>query len=178
MQKLDDTVTNESRKSVQNIHTALYRANKLYVLIIFERANPENTTFTILDNVYPYNLYFKTGTIMIDLEYDHDIENITAGGIFYFKTMERAYYDDLNWYNINHTDEIKEWLDDGTLSQKYYPTKFLNITYEYSIKKYDYTTDPISQDTFSESPKQHNYLCFSFLSPTQNPNLTDKLKTE
>jgi hypothetical protein len=82
MQKLDDTKTNEDRKSVVNKNYAKFRANRLKVINIIHAHDPS----IILSKNYIVNEYediltmYEIGNIVVANDYDEDINKVCSEG--------------------------------------------------------------------------------------------------
>ena len=94
LEKLEDTLTNESRSNIIDRRYAKFRANKLLVKKIVDV-----TTLEELDKVYNFllgskfngKMKYTVGQIVSVDDYDTDLEIVCSTGIHYFLTLERAY---------------------------------------------------------------------------------------
>lgn len=108
-----DAKTNEMRTNIFDPLYARYRADKLKVHFIVDRS-----TYTYVDNVhntiYPNKrLQYTVGEIIQSDDYDDNIEAIRTKGIHFFKSLECAYYYEIN--TSQYTGILKKWSCDGKL---------------------------------------------------------------
>jgi hypothetical protein len=102
--KLADTKTNESRSKITNPLYAKYRANKLKVIAIVHKFDPTKLITEVENSSYERNkVIYKVGKILEISDYDDDLENVCSTGIHYFKTVEPAFYYDLEKYYPTYT---------------------------------------------------------------------------
>lgn len=93
LKKVKSTITNEDRHVVDSKY-AHYRANKLKVVEIFNINNPNikkksvTNVMVILDKKCTYDV----GSVVKADNYDYDICERYAEGIYYFKTYHAAFY--------------------------------------------------------------------------------------
>jgi antitoxin component YwqK of YwqJK toxin-antitoxin module len=128
LEKLIDTITNETRDSVVDKKYSKYRANKLKVLEIKNKYSDEKIS-ELENSVYEEKkLIYKVGEIVEVDDYDNFEYNICAPGIHYFLNEECAYY-----YEVgdNYTGDYHEWNEDGT--------KFIECFYKNGKKDGKYT---------------------------------------
>ncbi len=114
LQKLDDTKTNEARAGtrINDIKYAKCRANKLVVVLIFNKFDCEKTTQTITNSVYnPGAIEYNVNSIVIPNIYDEYIHTVCTNGIHYYLSIEPAFYlelpplyDEINVYCRWDTD--------------------------------------------------------------------------
>lgn len=110
MEKMNDTIKNETRL-VYNSDYAKYRANKLKVICIFNKFDP-NITLSEIENKYKnFIVNYIVGEVVYADSYDENINNICSSGIHYFKTIEPAFYFDLRMEMIDGT--WIGWFSDG-----------------------------------------------------------------
>lgn len=104
LEKLPDTKTNESRH-VFDERYAKYRANKLKVVLIFNKHSPKETKSEIYNSVFEKKkLLYKSGEIVEADSFDTFFDNVVTNGIHYFKTLEPAFHQEsksgyLQWYD-------------------------------------------------------------------------------
>lgn len=100
--KLEDSVTDEKRPAmIADSGNATFRADKLEVVKIFNKYTPYITTPLIKTSYYETHQHeFKTGQVVM-------------GCISYYKTLERAYYQELDYKELS--DGPKKWDDDGEI---------------------------------------------------------------
>jgi len=110
MKKYADTTTNEQRDCISDQSHALFRGNNFFVVKIFNKYNP-NATKTHLS--LKINCLKKINFIVNDVikndTYDYNLNNIFTDGIFYYKTIEPAFYSG----NVN--GEHKSWHPTGKI---------------------------------------------------------------
>lgn len=112
--KTQQTKDNEKRSGVVNLWTAKFRADSLIpvLFINFETLNTDcdqikhsffkpstDFNFNLNLNLVEIPTVYKKGYIVKPDHYDENINNICTNGIHYFKSLEPAYY-----YNINTDD--------------------------------------------------------------------------
>jgi hypothetical protein len=121
LRKVEDTITNESRKHVIDSNYAKYRANKLRVLCIFKKTNPEIHVEAIQNTCYnDKKITYYVGRVVSVDNYDHTVESVCAPGIHYFKFVKAAYYYELP---RNHTGQVSLYNEDG---RKIEETQYVN----------------------------------------------------
>lgn len=130
MEKLADTITNESRKGINNevinTDTAKFRADKLRVVLIIDLKDGTTTTTTITNrfihnpsyfmNTLPYifTTEYEVGSIALPNHFERDLDIVCGGGIHYFRTVEPAFF--YNRYtHKSFTGVWKKWTCDGML---------------------------------------------------------------
>uniref|UniRef100_A0A6C0EAG9 Uncharacterized protein n=1 Tax=viral metagenome TaxID=1070528 RepID=A0A6C0EAG9_9ZZZZ len=113
LKKLYNTITNENRKGIINADYAKYRGNRFEVILIFNKFNPDEMLNEILTEYQNKKVVYTTGKIVTPDYYDCDMNNICSNGIHYYKTIEQAYYHDIEAHAINYTGVIKEWFHNG-----------------------------------------------------------------
>lgn len=120
MKLLEDTQTNTDRKDIINGINALYYADKLEVVLIFNKFNITKTCDILNDDKFTYTV----GKIVQTHNY-----------VQFFKSIMRAY--DFNIHkNNNYTGESLIYNDNGLLIYKcVYKNGELKISYSYSNNK-------------------------------------------
>lgn len=99
LQKLNDTITNENRNDIYDIETASFRANKLKVICIVNKFNPKININKIINSIYTKkNITYTVNEIVCVDDYDMDINNIYSSGIHYYKSLDPAFYSELDLY--------------------------------------------------------------------------------
>jgi len=110
LQKLADTITNESRENVINPDFAKFRSNGLLVrqIIRLRDMNPNITHInhrTIYENKFSkkckkYTKYYVHCMVFPDV-FCSDIKLVSAGGIHYYKTLQAAFFQQkqIPWYS-------------------------------------------------------------------------------
>lgn len=115
---LHDTLTNENRLNINNNKCAKFRANKLYVVLIFNKFDPTKTIPDIVnDDCKDDIIKYKTGKIVYPNKFDHDLDKICSDGIHYFKSIEPAFYYQINKIS-SFTGDYIECYDSGSLFVK------------------------------------------------------------
>lgn len=120
LKKLDDTRTNEERKSVSNKLFAKHRADKLLVVAIINVNDLSSEPTSITNKYRDITTVYEVGKITYSESFDQNVANICSNGIHYFRKIDRAYFYEeipksffgvgLNWYssgNIKTICEIK-----------------------------------------------------------------------
>lgn len=106
-EKLNDTVTNESRENVLDTNFAEYCALKLNVVLIVSKFFP--------DEVINKTMHVEFCQIV-----NYELNEITYQKVgyrlHYFKTVEPAYYEDM--VCSDYTGYYSSWHDNGLLSEK------------------------------------------------------------
>ena len=118
LEKLEDTLTNESRKNIVNKLYAKFRANKLLVKkIVNIRTLKELTEVTnfVYESQFNNKLKYVVGQIVSVDNYDMNLETVCSQGIHYFLTLERAYY---HCNNTIKNGLFLMWFDDGQQLEK------------------------------------------------------------
>ena len=138
LQKLPDTITNESR-FVVDADCAKFRANKLQVVDIIHKFD-QTTRDSICNSVYEdKQIVYKKGEIIEVEDFDKNLNEVCAAGIHYYKTMKVAFYLELEivrdgewscWYrtgqvksNGSYKDGKEEgewifWYENGQMKSK------------------------------------------------------------
>ena len=138
LQKLADTITNESR-SVVDADCAKFRADKLQVVDIIHKFD-QTTRDSICNSVYEHKqIVYKKGEIIEVEDFNKKLNEVCTTGIHYYKTMKVAFYLELEivrdgewscWYrtgqvksNGSYKDGKEEgeweyWYSNGQLESK------------------------------------------------------------
>jgi antitoxin component YwqK of YwqJK toxin-antitoxin module len=104
LKKLEETLTSEERNNVIDPQHAKFRANKLEVLCIFSKSNPDEQLESVNNTIYKKRqLTYSVGEIISVDDYDANVDNICAQGIHYFKSVTAAYYYKLSKRNFTGT---------------------------------------------------------------------------
>lgn len=109
LQKLHDTITNESRK-VDNPKYAKYRGNKFKTILIFNKFHPHKTCLSIKNSIFSSEIEYVIGQIIFIKDYDMNFDNICSTGIHYFKTIEQSFYFEISKML---SGKFMLWYDDG-----------------------------------------------------------------
>jgi hypothetical protein len=122
LEKLEDTITNESRSNVSyngdNKLYAKYRANKLLVKKIINKYNITICRTKIISNYYDFKIEYEIEEIVYPNCYDFNFEKVCSFGIHYFLNLKRAFYYNLELRNMS--GEYFDWYDNGKLCMQYY----------------------------------------------------------
>ena len=114
LQKLADTITNESR-SVVDADCAKFRADKLQVVDIIHKFD-QTTRDSICNSVYEHKqIVYKKGEIIEVKDFDKNVDIVCAAGIHYYKTMKVAFYLELERVIDG---EFYDWHNDGQMKAK------------------------------------------------------------
>lgn len=133
LKKIEKTITNEVRENVKDINFALFRGDTFYVEKIFNKNEPTKTISYLDTNIQCLSeMKFIENQIVNCVSYDYNLNNIYGDGIYYYKSIEPAFYRDnpkykfKSWYyngiqKMDITDEdeegtylMTEWHSDGT----------------------------------------------------------------
>lgn len=95
LEKIHGTITNENRSNVVFGKYAKYRANKLKVVLIFNKFNPILTINNITNSLHKEKIHYVVGEI-VETNFDSNISKVCTTGIHYFKSIESAFYLELN----------------------------------------------------------------------------------
>ncbi|AYV80075.1 MAG: hypothetical protein Gaeavirus8_6 [Gaeavirus sp.] len=118
LKKSKDTEHNEDRPEVTHPLYALYRANKLSVILIFNKMNP-NETITHIEKINNNTVtLYRTEHIITTSNYDSSNKNTYGDGYYYFKSIERAYHHNLLENNILYSGTFIKWHDSGAQSEQ------------------------------------------------------------
>lgn len=90
LKKLDDTITNESRDDVDDANYAVFRADKLQVVCIFDALEPRTIRKNILNSYCETCIDYIVGEIIECDSFDENNNN--TSGILYLKSIEGAFY--------------------------------------------------------------------------------------
>ncbi len=117
MKKLEDTITNESKKDVADPNFAKFRASKLEVYLIIDSNDPNieyneyvNLSFNLITN-------YKKGTVIHPNYFDNNLDEICSSGIHYFKTIDAAFYYG-STIPDNYSGAWYTFFDNGKISEK------------------------------------------------------------
>lgn len=110
LEKLPDTVTNELRKDVIDARYAKFRADKLKVIMIFNKYDSGEIRPYITNSLYTkVETMYRVGEIVYPDLFEIDKDKICAHGIHYYLTMEPAFYLEkkegrcVSWYENGQT---------------------------------------------------------------------------
>jgi hypothetical protein len=147
MKKYTNTITNEKRECVNEHSHALFRGNNFFVTKIFNKYNPNvtKTKISFKINCLKQINYIVNDVIKVNT-YDYNLNNIFTDGIFYYKTIEPAFY------SKNIIGEHKSWHPDGKIkaqgilydNKKIGLWKYNDINGKIYEKTYDTSTNNIT----------------------------------
>ena len=92
LKKLDDTNTDELRDNVVDENYAVFRADKLQVVCIFDALDPQTTRKSIINSYYDVHVDYIVGEIVECDSFDKNINKTKTNGIHYLKSIEGAFY--------------------------------------------------------------------------------------
>jgi len=123
LEKLDDTITNQHRLPLDdpNRQFAKYRADKLMVVNIIHKFNP-NKTINKISNSYHKNhtVEYIKGNTVIPNSFDQDMDKVCSSGIHFYGRIEPAFYLELKKVE---NGKWTQWYDNG---QKSLEGEYLN----------------------------------------------------
>lgn len=153
LQKLIDTITNESREVADTNH-AKFRANKLLVVDIINKFEESKKINNVCNTVYTKNsIIYGIGNIVSIDDFENDISIVCAKGIHYFKTIETAFYYEYNGY----IEKYYSWHDNGNKSGEY---NYSN-EYEYCKKTLWYENgQKFSECNYVNQTINGNWICW------------------
>jgi len=120
LQKLDDTITNESREVFDKTR-AKYRGNKFMVLDIIDKYGDESPSNISSD--YVSKFVYRKNEIAECENYNQDNKIVCSSGIHYYLDWTTAFHHNLTsfkFHNSNYTGKHYEWFDDGRLKYESY----------------------------------------------------------
>jgi len=118
MKKVGDTITNQSRLPLDdpNRSFAKYRANKLAVVDIICKFNPNETTDQISNTYYKnHTVKYIKGSIVVPNSFDWNINKVCSTGIHFYETIECAFYFELKKVE---NGKCTRWYDSGQKSSE------------------------------------------------------------
>lgn len=119
---LDDTKSNIDREDIKDKQKASYRANKLEVILIFNKFNPTETCDKITNSYYPLKqIEYIVGEIVEEKNYDENINKIYTEGLYFYKSIMNAYF-----YKMHYKNIVKEYNFDGIFNTYYENGQLLN----------------------------------------------------
>ena len=129
LQKLDDTITNESREVFDKTR-AKYRGNKFMVLDIINKYEDEDeeeggeATISCVTSDYSSKFVYRKNEIAECEDYNQDNKIVCCSGIHFYLDWTTAFHHNLVRFkmnNFNYTGKYYEWFDDGRLKfESYY----------------------------------------------------------
>lgn len=170
MEKLKTTKTNENRKVIDS-ENAYFRANKLRVIEIVNKFNPNIKRNSIVNSVIPEKVEYIKNQKVVANNYENDENIVFKGGIHYFKNYKLAYYyelDKLDYYSGKYIS----YDFDGVLSEigqykngikiglwKYYARWSFSLWYLRTVEEYNENGELIdSQKEFIRLKDFNNFV--------------------
>ena len=118
LQKINNTITNESRTNVIDHIYAKFRGNHFLVVDIINKFDINKHIDEITNSYYAYDIInYKKGEIVKSNSFDEDLINVCSNGIHYFKSIEPAFYYEVGGLK-NKNGIYKEWYDNGQIKLK------------------------------------------------------------
>lgn len=120
LQKLEDTITNEDRKSVVNPFYAKFRADKLRTIHIINMLDLNDRPNEIMHtNInIKKSLKYEVGMIVYPDSFDMNIDSVCTSGIHYFASLEPVFYFS-DTVRSKYTGLWKRWYDNGTMMMRF-----------------------------------------------------------
>jgi len=115
MQKLPDSITNETRKDVHDLRYAGFRADRLIVIKIINKFTDdeineiENTLYTMK------KIKYRVGEVVEAGSFDTCLDKVMTDGIHYYRTPVPAYYLEIDQI----VGKYRSWYDNGQLHYEY-----------------------------------------------------------
>ncbi len=115
MKLLEDSVTNESRKSIIDVKYAKHRTNKVKVILIIHKFTLD-TVDNVKNSIYEKKLKYVVNERIEEKDYDMNLNNVYSAGIHYFKKIECAFYFTVKPESC--TGHYIEWFTNGQKKQE------------------------------------------------------------
>lgn len=118
MRKLSDTITNQSRLEPDHPSRQFisYRANKLMVVNIINKFNPNETINEISNTFYKgHTIKYIKGNVVVPDLFDSNINNVCSNGIHFYEKIECAFYLELEKVE---NGKLTEWYEDGQIKEE------------------------------------------------------------
>lgn len=112
----DHTKHNETRYTVKNMEQAKHRASGVNVVLIFDKFDPVRSVESVTTTFAGIPTTYTVDQTTLADSYDTNIANADSGGIFYYRTMDCAFYYNLEM--LNYTGEYYDWHYNGLLKEK------------------------------------------------------------
>src|SRR5271154_5990956 len=104
----EDALTNLDRQSVVDKSHAKFRCDKAFVTKIQNKDN-SNDLVNSIQSDYDKNFIYEMGKLIVDSNYDKNIDAICTDGIHFYLSEEAAFF-----HNNSVIDGIgKKWYDNG-----------------------------------------------------------------
>jgi hypothetical protein len=119
LEKQKDTLTNENRTGIVDPMHAKFRADKLKVLCIFHKQNPNIQQYCVENTMYlrkKCNTLYMCGSVIKVSNYNKNLSEVCTTGLHYFKSVEAAYYYGLNIKDCRYTGEYITWRSSGQIA--------------------------------------------------------------
>jgi len=114
LELLDCSITNENRQNIIDDQYASYRADKVKVVMIFNKfsPNPKSNMSSIKNDIFKQTtINYTVGSIIESDSFNENLEIVNTHGIHYYKSLLLAYQEQLLDTNGKH----KYWHDNGQL---------------------------------------------------------------
>ena len=112
LEKLPDTITNESRSNISDPIYAKYRANKLRVVLIINKFDQSDIIKEIENTFYHKKIRYEKDKIVEVYDHDMKFNEVYTEGIHYFRTIEQAFYWQLFDFNLLYTGKYIQWYEE------------------------------------------------------------------
>ena len=135
LEKTDGTITTQSRllPDDRNKQFAKYRADKLTVVDIIYKFNPNKTTDQICNTFFgSHTVKYIKGSIVVPNSFDQNIDKVCSYGIHFYERIEPAFYLELEKVE---NGKWTAWYDSG---QKEVEIEYLNGKYSGKWTKWYY----------------------------------------
>lgn len=127
MQKLKESITNEKRKDIVDGKHAMYRADRLHVVDIFDMYNPERKVNSTVHTYFDEKIQYKIGKTVRPNFFDNDLNIVNTGGIHYFKTPIAAFY----YIRILPFDNyVGDWIDFYSNGQRRFKCSYKKVIFD------------------------------------------------
>jgi antitoxin component YwqK of YwqJK toxin-antitoxin module len=116
LEKLPDTITNESRQGIVDLNYAKNRASHLKVILIFDITNVDNE-YDSVESDTVNKLTYKKNEIAYPDKFDSDLDKVCTNGIHYYKSIEPIFHIYLSLISYRgYTGTICTWHPNGQKS--------------------------------------------------------------
>jgi hypothetical protein len=117
LEKLTETITNESRTHVYDDDFADFRGSIFLVARIFDKFAPTETVSSVTSSKYgKKTVLYTTGQTIKPDSFDMNLNNIRSNGIYYYKTVTPAFYSELE-KNSSYTGNYISYHDNGRVKR-------------------------------------------------------------
>lgn len=159
LEKVSNTRTNENRNSIYDKKYAWYRASHLFVTEIINKVTLKKIT-SIENSYFKGKIKYNIGEYIAADMFDPDINKVSTNGIHYFRTIDGAFYFELDATH-KHSGLFVDWNSNGKLrcSRIYYDGVAIRNSIEvnnphgkFFVKyEYDDTTERVIKLIFNEN---------------------------